>query len=107
MHSHPRILRVCLYFRVASDVRDSTLNVTLFSAPGCQLCEEARAILAQCIVPRPLSVTEVNIRSSSELERELGLRIPVARFPNETELNWPFSAYDVEIFAKRCIDAHG
>ena len=100
-------LQVCLYFRVATDARESTLNVTLFSAPGCHLCEEAKAILAQCAASRPMSVTEVNIRSSTELERELGLRIPVARFPNETELNWPFSARDIEIVAKRCVDDLG
>ena len=100
-------LQVCLYFRVANDARDSMLNVTLFSAPGCHLCEEAKTILVHCAASRPLSVTEVNIRSSVELERELGLRIPVARFPNDTELNWPFSAHDVETVVKRCIDDRG
>jgi hypothetical protein len=71
-------------------------EVTLFSAPGCHLCDEARAILRAFASRRGVVVTDVNIRLSAELERELGLRIPVARLPNKTELSWPFTAADVE-----------
>jgi len=41
-------------------------------------------------------VNIVNIRASIELEREFGLRIPVARFTDGTELDWPFTSEQIE-----------
>jgi len=68
-------------------------TVTLFSAPGCHLCEEAHALLRQ---RRGLQIEVVNIRTSMELQREMGLRIPVARFGNGVELSWPFTSSQVQ-----------
>jgi thiol-disulfide isomerase/thioredoxin len=81
--------------------RDSRPTVTLFSAPGCHLCDEARALLAQYEASHGLTVEAVNIRSSPELEQEFGLRIPVARFPYGGELSWPFTGQQVRAALER------
>jgi hypothetical protein len=70
--------------------------VTLFSAPGCHLCEQAHALLEPFERQGTLLVKDVNIRASADLQRELGVRIPVVRFSDGLELNWPFTAEQVK-----------
>ncbi len=77
---------------MTTNIQSLTPTVTLFSAPGCHLCEEAHAIIRA----HATNIEVVNIRTSIELEREMGLRIPVARFRSGTELSWPFTAAHVE-----------
>jgi thiol-disulfide isomerase/thioredoxin len=71
-------------------------TVTLFSAPGCHLCEEAHAILDEFDRQGLLDLESVNIRTSPDLQYEFGLRIPVARFSGGLELGWPFTSEQVE-----------
>lgn len=70
--------------------------VTLFSASGCHLCEQAHALLQPFERQGTLLVKDVNIRTSVDLQREFGLRIPVVRFADGLELNWPFTAEQIE-----------
>ena len=70
--------------------------VTLFSAPDCHLCEQAYALLQPFERQGTLFIKDVNIRASADLQRELGLRIPVVRFPHGLELNWPFTVEQVK-----------
>jgi glutaredoxin len=49
-------------------------HVTLYSRPGCHLCDEMKGALAA----RGYAVTEVNIDTNRELKRQYGWDIPVA-----------------------------
>lgn len=52
-------------------------RVTLFSRPGCHLCDDARAIIAAVCADLGEQVTEVDIDSSPALQERYGEEIPV------------------------------
>jgi glutaredoxin len=53
--------------------------LTLYSRPGCHLCDEMKAIVARVVRPLGGRVTlqEVDISGDAELEARYGLEIPV------------------------------
>jgi glutaredoxin len=52
-------------------------RVTLYSRPGCHLCERVKAVVASVARTRPLEVCEVDISGNPDLERQYGHDIPV------------------------------
>src|SRR5690606_40477163 len=61
-------------------------TLTLYSRPGCHLCEDLEADLAEMIRGRSISVEIVDISDDPGLERRYGVRIPV-RADGATELS--------------------
>jgi glutaredoxin len=54
------------------------LLITLYSRPGCHLCDEMKAVVARAIAARPdVAVTEIDISTDPSLEAQYGLEIPV------------------------------
>jgi glutaredoxin len=53
------------------------IALTLYSRPGCHLCEEMKAVIARVAQTTPLQLEEIDISTSSELEDRYGLEIPV------------------------------
>lgn len=53
--------------------------LTLYSRPGCHLCDEMKAVVGRVArsAPAPLTFSEVDISTDPELERRYGLEIPV------------------------------
>jgi hypothetical protein len=54
-------------------------TLTLYSRPGCHLCEEMKAIV-QRVTARsatPITVAEIDISGDADLEARYGLEIPV------------------------------
>jgi hypothetical protein len=53
--------------------------LTLYSRPGCHLCDEMKAMVQRVLAAEPLLVTveEIDISTSAELEARYGLEIPV------------------------------
>jgi glutaredoxin len=54
-----------------------TPALTLYSRPGCHLCEEMKAVVDRVAASRPFTMEVVDISSDASLEREFGLEIPV------------------------------
>jgi glutaredoxin len=52
-------------------------RVTLYSRPGCHLCDDARAVVEQVCAELGESYAEVSIDGDSELTRRFGEEIPV------------------------------
>ena len=52
-------------------------DVTLFSRPGCHLCEEAKAAIAPLLREFSAALREVNIDEDPALKERYGLDIPV------------------------------
>jgi glutaredoxin len=52
-------------------------RVTLYSRPGCHLCEEARAVVARVCSELGESYAEVMIDGDPDLERRFGHEVPV------------------------------
>jgi glutaredoxin len=65
-------------------------TVTLYTRPGCHLCEEALALLRQAARGRPVEIIAVNVDERPELATRYGERVPVAQI-GARELAWPFT----------------
>lgn len=55
----------------------SETRVTLYSKPGCHLCDEARAVIEQICAEAGTSYDEVDITADADLFRRYGDQIPV------------------------------
>jgi len=55
-------------------------TITLYTRPGCHLCEQAG-----------MPVREVNIEEDPALLERYTLRVPVAAVDGEDVLEWPFA----------------
>ena len=53
------------------------IPVTIYSRPGCHLCDEMKAVVKQVAITVPLALNEIDISKDPELERLYGLEIPV------------------------------
>lgn len=72
---------------------------TLYSSPGCHLCDQARSVIAG-LEQQPV-YTEIDISDDDLLISRYGEFIPVLR-NNESgeELKWPFEETEVGRFIK-------
>jgi glutaredoxin len=55
----------------------STARVRLYSRPGCHLCDDARAIIANVCAEAGTTYDEVDITTSQELVEAYGEQVPV------------------------------
>jgi hypothetical protein len=53
------------------------IALTIYSRPGCHLCDEMKAVVGRVAQTIPLSLNEVDISTDPELETRYGLEIPV------------------------------
>jgi glutaredoxin len=51
--------------------------ITLYTRPGCHLCEEAKALIEPLLSEFGATLREVNIDDDAELKRRYGTDIPV------------------------------
>jgi glutaredoxin len=56
---------------------DRVTSVTVYSKPGCHLCEEMKALVARVLGDRPAAIEEIDISADADLEARYGLEIPV------------------------------
>jgi glutaredoxin len=68
MSAHPEDLRLA---------SAHALEVTLYTRPGCHLCEDAKAVVQPLLREFGATLREVNIDEDSELNRRYGSDIPV------------------------------
>ena len=61
----------------------STPTLTLYSRPGCHLCDDARAALERVRARAPFTLREVNIETDDSLLRRYLERIPVVALGDE------------------------
>lgn len=52
-------------------------RVTLYSRPGCHLCEDAKAVIEKVCADLGTSYTEIDIDQDLALQRKYGEEIPV------------------------------
>jgi len=55
------------------------IALTLYSRPGCHLCDDMKAVIARVVGEHPVDVTleEVDISTDADLESRYGTEIPV------------------------------
>jgi glutaredoxin len=59
------------------------MTITLYTRPGCHLCDDARAALVRVQRQHPFTLTEIDIESDDALHRALLERIPVVELDGE------------------------
>jgi glutaredoxin len=52
-------------------------RITLYTRPGCHLCDDARALIAQVCAELGTSYAEVSIADDPDLEHRFGHEVPV------------------------------
>jgi hypothetical protein len=62
---------------VSQPVEPSMIHLTLYSRPGCHLCDDMKAIVARVSASVPLTLAEIDISTDERLEELYGLEIPV------------------------------
>ena len=70
------------------------MSLTLYTSPGCHLCEQAEEMLDYL----GLAFNAVDISRDVNLIRIYGVRIPVLQRSDKAELGWPFDTLDIERF---------
>lgn len=74
-------------------------QLNLYSTSHCHLCELAHSLLMN--ISDDFSLKVIDIAEHEMLLGEYSLRIPVLlRQDTQAELNWPFSAMDINEFLK-------
>ena len=58
-------------------------TVTLYTRPGCHLCDDARAALLRVRAHHPFMLAEIDIESDDALHRAYLERIPVIHLEGE------------------------
>lgn len=58
------------------------IRLTLYSRPGCHLCEEMKAVIERVRVSIPLELVEVDVSRDADLEARYGTEIPVLEIGN-------------------------
>jgi hypothetical protein len=53
------------------------IALTIYSRPGCHLCDDMKAVVRSAAETIPLHLEEVDISADPELEAQYGLEIPV------------------------------
>jgi hypothetical protein len=53
------------------------IALTIYSRPGCHLCDEMKSVIRQVARTVPLTLEEIDISSDPDLDARYGLEIPV------------------------------
>jgi hypothetical protein len=77
---------------------EETSDLILYGTSACHLCEEAEALVLQRQKSATLAYVKCDISESDELFARYGVRIPVLQRTDGAELDWPFSALDLDVF---------
>jgi len=56
---------------------DQVIALTLYSRPGCHLCDEMKTVINRVAQSTPLHLEEIDISSRADLDERYGLEIPV------------------------------
>ncbi len=70
-------------------------RVTIYGAPGCCLCDDARAVVAAVRAERPFALEEVDISVDPVLERRYRERIPVVSVDGEEAFEYHVEASEL------------
>lgn len=71
------------------------ITLQLFSTVGCHLCDMAIEQIKTLSIADHVDLHIVEIGDDDVLVEQYGVRIPVVKFPDNSELNWPFNQNDI------------
>jgi len=71
------------------------ITLQLFSTAGCHLCDLAIEQVNTLPNAAQINLQIVEIGDDDLLVEQYGIRIPVLKFPDNSELNWPFEQHTI------------
>jgi glutaredoxin len=71
-------------------------RLTLYSKPGCHLCDEMKDVIDAIAARVPVSLEIVDITTDSELEARYGLEIPVLFIDGRKAAKYRVTAAELE-----------
>jgi hypothetical protein len=71
------------------------MQLRLYTTAGCHLCELAHQALLSVKTISDFELATIEIGDNDGLIQLYGVRIPVLRFPDGEEMDWPFSSQDI------------
>ena len=71
------------------------IQLQLFSTAGCHLCELAVEQVHNLPAADNIQLQIIEIGDDDLLVEQYGIRIPVIKFSDDSELNWPFTQQDI------------
>jgi glutaredoxin len=84
--------------------------LTIYSRPGCHLCDEMKATVYRAVKssPHPVSIEEIDISSDEELDRRYGQDIPVLMVDGRKAAKYRVTEKDVRrMIAARASKSQG
>jgi glutaredoxin len=79
------------------------LRLTIYSKPGCHLCDEMKATVHRVALGPGISIDEVDISSEPALMDRYGLEVPVLMIDGKKVAKYRVSEQDLQ----RMIEARG
>ena len=73
-------------------------TITIYSRPGCHLCDEMKTAVARVVASLPSGATvldEVDISTDPELESRYGLEIPVLMIDGKKAAKYRISEHEL------------
>jgi glutaredoxin len=67
-------------------------TIHLYTTAGCHLCELAQDML----IDLDCHIRYVEIGDDDDLVSQYGVRIPVLKFTDNSEFDWPFNQQDIK-----------
>lgn len=79
-------------------------RLTLYSRPGCHLCDEMKAVIERIGRELPLELDEIDISTDRDLERQYGHEIPVLVIDGRRVAKYRISEQDLRrsLLARHC-----
>jgi hypothetical protein len=71
-------------------------HLTLYSKPGCHLCEEMKHVIDAVAARVPLSLEVIDITTDADLQARYGLEIPVLLIEGKKAAKYRVTAEELE-----------
>ncbi|PYR33026.1 MAG: hypothetical protein DMF92_00230 [Acidobacteria bacterium] len=68
---------------------NAVIVLTIYSRPGCHLCDEMKAVVLRAARSVPLTVEEIDISLDAELDERYGPEIPVLMVNGKKAAKYP------------------
>lgn len=72
------------------------ISLTVYTTAGCHLCDQAFDLLKQ-LDQKNLNIVTIDIATNDKLVDHYGTAIPVIKFSDNSELNWPFTLEELSL----------
>jgi len=85
--------------KASAGIDDVRGGLVLYGTSACHLCEVAQEMLEHYSAHlTEITYIQCDISESDDLFHRYGIRIPVLQRADGAELDWPFSAQQLELF---------